>query len=124
MFEDVDWNKFINSVLAYVKNNWKELIIKADVSKSSYSAKFYYSTNGKEYIDLYNEIDNEARGDVFEDIIPYLEKISTKFNSRDERLFFTVEVENNGNVKVSYRKIEDSKKLPYDESIKYLNLIK
>ncbi len=75
MFDNVNWNEFINTVLSYIKKGWKYLVIKADVTKSSYTAKFYYSNDGKEFIDLYNEIDGSERSDVFDSTIPYLEKI-------------------------------------------------
>jgi hypothetical protein len=122
MFDNVNWNEFINTVLSYVKKNWKYLVIKADITKSSYTAKFYYSDDGKEYIDLYNEIDGSARSNVFDSTIPYLEKITEKFENRNERLFFTVKANSNGDVKVCFRKIADGNKLPFDESTNYLRL--
>ena len=122
MFDNVNWNEFINTVLSYIKKDWKYLVIKADVTKSSYTAKFYFSNDGKEYIDLYNEIDGNARSDVFDSTIPYLEKITEKFETRNERLFFMVKANNNGDVKVHFRKIPEGSKLPFDESTNYLRL--
>ena len=43
MFDDIKWKAFINNILSYIKSNWKCVIIKADISRTSYSTKFYYS---------------------------------------------------------------------------------
>ncbi len=123
MFENVNWDELINSVLIYVKK-WKYLVIKVDISKSSYSTKFYYSKEDKVYVDLYSTIDEKDSRNFFNSIFPKLTKISEQFKTKDERLFFTVKVENNGNVKVIYRKLNNGNKLPDDEGIKYLELNK
>ncbi len=122
MFDNVNWNDFINEVLSYLKGNWKYLIIKADISKTSYSSKFYYSKDESNYIDLYNELENNAQSDIFDATIPYLESITNKFDSGKERMFLTVKAEKSGNVKVLYRNIKDASKLPFDESINYLRI--
>ena len=123
MFDNVNWNELINNVLIYVKK-WNYLIIKADISKSSYSTKFYYSKEDKTFLDLYSTIDGKDRRDMFNSILPNLKKISEQFKTKDERLFFTVKVESNGNVKVIYRKLNNGNKLPDDEGINYLELNK
>jgi len=122
MFENIDWNEFINTVLSYIKEDWKKLVIKADVSRTSCSAKFYYSSDSGEYKDLYNVIDDEKVSDIFDEAIPFLENISDTFESSKERVFFTVKVNSNGDVKVYFRKIADGNKLPFDESTNYLRL--
>jgi len=61
---------------------------------------------------------------MFNSILPNLKKISEQFKTKDERLFFTVKVESNGNVKVIFRKLNNGNKLPDDEGINYLELNK
>lgn len=55
-------------------------------------------------------------------IIPELKKIAEKFDDHKEIMFLTIKVEKNGNVKIIYRDIKESNKLPFDESFKYLKL--
>lgn len=122
MFDNVNWNKIINDILSYIEKDWKYLIIKADISQTSYSAKFYYSKNNNEFIDLYNVIEREKVSVVNNDTISELKKITEKFNDYKEKMFLTIKVENKGNVKVIYRDIKAVNKLPWDESHKHLQL--
>ena len=122
MFDNVNWNKIINNILFYIEKDWKYLIIKADVSQTSYSAKFYYSKNNDDFIDLYNAIEQEKVSVVNNDTMSELKKITEKFNDYKEKMFLTIKVENKGNVKVIYRDIKEENKLPWDEKRKYLQL--
>ena len=122
MFDNVNWEAFINNVLSYVEKDWKYLIIKADISQTSYSSKFYYSKNNSEFIDLYNVIEREKISIVNSDTMSELKKITEKFNDYKEEMFLTIKVENKGNVKVIYRDIKEGNKLPFDESDKHLQL--
>lgn len=122
MFDNVNWNELLNNVISHLEKDWETLIIKADISKSSYSAKFYYAQKDKEFVDLYNVIDNEKTSAVFGDTVAALKPITANFGSYGEGMFLTVKAERNGNVKVSYRYIKDADRLPYDEGNKYLQL--
>lgn len=122
MFDNVNWNKIINNILSYIEKDWKYLIIKADISQTSYSSKFYYSKNNNEFIDLYNVIEREKISVVNSDTMSELKKITEKFNDYKEEMFLTIKVENKGNVKVIYRDIKEGNKLPFDESHKHLQL--
>lgn len=122
MFDNVNWNKIINNILSYIEKDWKYLIIKADISQTSYSSKFYYSKNNNEFIDLYNVIEREKVSVVNSDTASELKKITEKFNDYKEKMFLTIKVENKGNVKVIYRNIKEGNKLPFDESHKHLHL--
>lgn len=122
MFDNVNWNKIINNILSYIEKDWKYLIIKADISQTSYSSKFYYSKNNNEFIDLYNVIERERISVVNSDTMSELKKITEKFNDYKEEMFLTIKVENKGNVKVIYRDIKEGNKLPFDESHKHLQL--
>ena len=121
MFDNVRWDKIINNILYYIKK-WKYLIVKMDISKTSYSTKYYYSQNGNEYIDLYNIIDSEQSSVLSDNTIQELKKITEKFKDYKEKMFITMKVEKTGNVKIIYRDIKEGNKLPFDESIKYLKL--
>lgn len=122
MFDNVNWNKIINNILSYIEKDWKYLIIKADVSQTSYSIKFYYSKNNNEFIDLYKVIEQKKIFVVNNDTMSELKKITEKFNDYKEKMFLTIKVENKGNVKVIYRDIKDGNKLPWDEIDKHLHL--
>lgn len=122
MFDNINWEKIINIILEYVKRDWKYLTIKIAISKSSYSMKYYYSNNGKEYIDINKLIDNDKVFSIMDDIADELDSLINKFESNNEKMFITIEVEKNGNVKVRYSDIKNSDKLPYDEEIKYLSI--
>lgn len=122
MFDNVNWNKIINNILFYIEKDWKYLIIKADISQTSYSSKFYYSKNNNEFIDLYNVIERKKISVVNSDTMSELKKITEKFNDYKEEMFLTIKVENKGNVKVLYRDIKEGNKLPFDESDKHLQL--
>lgn len=122
MFDNINWNKIINNILSYIEKDWKYLIIKADISQTSYSSKFYYSKNNNEFIDLYNVIEREKISVVNSDTMSELKKITEKFNDYKEEMFLTIKVENKGNVKVIYRDIKEGNKLPFDESHKHLQL--
>ena len=121
MFDNIKWEEIINNVLYYVKR-WNYLIVKFDISKTSYSIKYYYSKNGNNYVDLYNAIDDEKASQLFDNIMPELKKISEKFNSHKEKMFLTMKVQKTGNVKIMYSHIKDSNKLPFDAGYKYLKL--
>ena len=121
MFDNVKWEKIINDILYYVKS-WNYLIVKFDISKTSYSIKYYYSENGNDFVDLYNVIDDENSSELFDNIMPELKKISEKFNSHKEKMFLTMKVQKTGNVKIMYSHIKDSNKLPFDAGYKYLKL--
>lgn len=121
MFDNVKWEKIINDILYYVKS-WNYLIVKFDISKTSYSIKYYYSENGNDFVDLYNVIDDEKSSELFDNIMPELKKISEKFNSHKEKMFLTMKVQKTGTVKIIYSHIKDSNKLPFDEGYKYLKL--
>lgn len=121
MFDNVKWEKIINDILYYVKS-WNYLIVKFDISKTSYSIKYYYSENGNDFVDLYNVIDDENSSELFDNIMPELKKISEKFNSHKEKMFLTMKVQKTGNVKIMYSHIKDGNKLPFDEGYKYLKL--
>ena len=122
MFDNVNWNGIINNILSHMDKNWKYLIIKADISKTSYSAKYYYSKNNKNFIDLYDVIDREKVSAVNDGTISELKKITEKFNDYKEEMFLIIKVENKGNVKVIYKDIKEGNKLPWDESHKHLQL--
>lgn len=121
MFDNIKWNEIINNILYYVKK-WKYLIVKIDISKTSYSIKYYYSDNGNDFVDLYNIIDDEKSSELFDSIMPELQKITEKFNSHKEKMFLTMKVQKTGNVKIIYSHIKEANKLPFDESNKYLQL--
>ena len=122
MFDNVNWNGIINNILSHIDKNWKSLIIKADISKTSYSVKYYYSKNNNDFIDLYNVIGDEKVSVVNNDTLSELKKITENFIPFKESMFLTIKVEKTGNVKVMYRNIKKSNKLPYDASYKYLQL--
>lgn len=121
MFDNVRWDEIINNILCYIKN-WKYLIVKFDISKTSYSDKYYYSKNGNDFVDLHNIINNEESFALSDNIIPELEKITEKFNDHKEKMFITMKVEKTGSVKIIYRDIKEGNKISYDESFKYLQL--
>ena len=121
MFDNVKWDVIINKTIQYIKK-WSYLIIKLDISKTGYSAKYYYSENGIDYIDLYTIIDSEKSFELLDFITPELEKVTKKFDDYKEKMFVTVKVEKNGNVKVIYKDIKEGNKLPFDESNKHLIL--
>lgn len=122
MFDNINWEKIINSILTYIKKDWKYLIAKFVISKTSYSIKYYYSRNGKDFIDLYNEIDDEKGFLLMDSIMIELKKLIEKFDDHKEKMFLTIKAEKNGNVKIIYRDIKDGNKLPYGEDDKYLQL--
>lgn len=122
MFNNVDWNKIINNVLSFIEKDWEFLIIKSVFSKASYSMKFYYSMNGKEFADLYNEIDDDKASMLVDNTMIEFEKITEAFKDSNEKMFLTVKVESAGNVRVVYRIVQEGDKLPYDESHEYLRL--
>ena len=122
MFDNVNWNEFINNILSCIDKNWKCLIIKADISKTSYSPAFYYSKNDKDFFNFYDVIDDKKMDIIFDNTISEFKKITETFKPNKERMFLTIKVEKMGNVKVVYRNIKESNKLPYDESRKYLQL--
>lgn len=122
MFDNVNWNEIINNILSYIKKDWKYLIVKSDFSKTSYSTNFYYSKDGKEFTNLYNEIDDDKISLLVNNIINELKKITEKFNDHKEKMFLTMKVEKTGNVKIIYRHIKEGNKLPFDEGYKYLQL--
>ncbi len=121
MFDNIEWNEIINNILCYVKS-WNYLIVKIDLSKTSYSIKYYYSKNGNDFVDLYNIIDNKKSRELLDGLIPELKKITEKFNNHKEKMFLTMKVQKNGNVKILYNHIKDSNKLPFDEGYKYIKL--
>lgn len=122
MFDDIKWKAFINNILSYIKSNWKCVIIKADISRTSYSTKFYYSKNNNKFIDLYNVIDQKQVSVINNEAISEFKKITAKFNDYKEKMFLTIRVEKTGDVKVKYIYIKEGNKLPWDESHKYLQL--
>lgn len=122
MFNNVNWNKIINNVLPYIKKDWKCLMIKASISQTTYTAKFYYSKGDNKFIDLYDIINNEKVSIINDETMSELEKIPKTFNDSKEKMFLTIKAENTGNVKVIYRDIKDGDKLPWDEEHKYLKL--
>jgi len=122
MFDNINWEIIINNILTYVKKDWKYLIVKFVISKTSYSIKFYYSKNGKEYIDLYNIIDDDTVFQLMDSVMNELENLIEKFDDHKEIMFLTIKAEKSGNVKIIYKDIKNGNKLPYDESNKYLQL--
>ena len=122
MFDNVNWNEFINNITSHTKKSWKYLIVKADISKTSYSANFYYSKNGEEFICLNDSLSDEKLSYVYNYAMPELMKITEKFKDHKERMFLTIKVENSGNVKVIYRDVREGNKIPWDESNKNLQL--
>ena len=118
MFDNINWEKIINDVLTYIKKDWKYLIVKFSISKTSYSIKYYYSRNEIDYYDLYNEIDTKKSSLLMDTI----KKITETFDVHKQKMFLTIKAEKSGNVKVIYKDIKNTKKLPYDEEIKYLKL--
>ena len=121
MFDNIKWEEIINNILYYVKR-WEYLIVKFNVSKTSYSIKYYYSKNGNNYVDLYNAIDDEKSSQLFDNIMPELKKITEKFNSHKEKMFITMKVQKTGNVKIIYSYTKEGNKLPFDAGYKYLKL--
>lgn len=122
MFDNVNWNEFINNILSYIEKDWNHLIVKAVVSKISYSAAFWYSENDNDFIDLYDAIEEEKMDIIFDNTITELKKITENLKTNEESIFLTIKVEKTGNVKVVYRNIKESNKLPYDASIEYLEI--
>ncbi len=122
MFDNVNWNEMINKILSYIKKDWNFLVVKSTMSKTSYSSKFFYSKNGKDFIDLFNEIDDDSISLISEDVINELKKITERFEDYKETMFLTIKIEKSGNVKVIYRDIKEGDKLPFDEGNNYLKL--
>lgn len=123
MFDNVNWNGIINNVISYIEKDWKYLIIKVDISRTSFSADFYYSKNGNEFIRLYDAIEKEKVQIIFNNTNSELEKISDKFKEyKNIRMFLTIKADKSGNVKILYRNINEGINLPWDESRKYLKL--
>ena len=122
MFDNVNWNEFINNILSYIEKDWNHLIVKAVISKTSYSAAFWYSENDNDFIDLYDVIEEEKMDIIFNNTITELKKITENLKTDKESIFLTIKVEKTGNVKVVYRNIKESNKLPYDASLEYLEI--
>lgn len=121
MFDNIKWNEIINNILCYVKK-WKYLIVKFVISKTSYSIKYYYSQNGKEFIDLYNVIDDDTGFQLMDSVMNELKNLIEKFDDHKEKMFLTIKVEKSGNVKIIYKDIKNGNKLPFDEDNKFLKL--
>lgn len=124
MFDNVDWDKLINSVLPHIKKKWSFLIVKAEISKNSYSTKYYYTKNGQDFIDLYKEIwnDRDKVNTLNHAVDSELEKITDKFQDRKQSMLLTIKIEKIGNVKVIYKNIKNGDKLPYDQATAHLRL--
>ena len=121
MFDNINWNKIINDILSHTKKGWKHLVIKINITKRSISEKYYYSINYKDYIDLFKQIDNKAISETNHNLMSELKPLTDKFTD-NEKMFLTVKVERNGNVKVLYKDFKEGNKIPFDESNKYLLL--
>lgn len=122
MFDNVNWNEFINNILSYIERDWRNLIVKAVVSKASYDVVFWCSENDNDFIDLYDVMEEKRWDIIYDNTITELEKITENFKTYEESMFLTIKVEKNGNVKVVYRKIKESNKLPYDAKLEYLEI--
>lgn len=122
MFDNINWEIIINNILTYVKKDWKYLIVKFVISKTSYSIKYYYSQNGKEFIDLYNVIDDDTGFRLMDSVMNELKNLIEKFDDHKEKMFLTIKAEKSGNVKIIYKDIKNGNKLPFDEDNKFLNL--
>ena len=118
MFDNVNWNRILDKILAYIEKNWEKLIIKAYFSKMSFSAKYYYSKKDNEFIDLDNTVKEmeEINKTSFEELM----KITQKFTGSDETMFLTMKVDKKGNLKVIYKDIKEGNRIPWDEVDKYL----
>lgn len=122
MFDNINWNKILNCMIPHINKKWKYLIIKADLSQTSYSVDFHYSINGNQFIRSYDAFDKNVVREIFDRITSEFKNITDKFNGTKEKMFLTIKASNSGNVKVLYSYIKEGNKLPWDESRKYFKL--
>lgn len=122
MFDNINWNKIINDILSHVEEDWKYLMIKATVSKTSYSAKIYYAKKDMDFIDLWQVIAQEKMMIVLKNALLEFKKMTENFSSLEETMLLTIKVENTGDVKILYRDIKEGDKLSFDTSHQYLEL--
>ncbi len=123
MFDNVNWNNIINSVITYIKKDWTNLTFKFFISKRSYSDKYYYSMDGKNFIDLYKDIDVQNILSLSNSIRPELKKIMENIEDDNGKMFLTMKAEMNGNVKIIHRYVKEGEKIPFDEKNKYLGSV-
>ena len=121
MIENYNWEELINYILSYIDGDWNYLIVKNDLNRRSFTSKFYFSVDGKEYFDFFKVVDRDKMNTIFHELLDKFRYITEKLDNK-EKILLTLKVKKTGEVKVIYRLIKNGDKLPFDKSINYIRL--
>lgn len=115
MLDKEVWKEFIETHFSNFKV-FEKIIFVLELSRGSFSKKSYVSKDGIHFIEFDIQKKNFSE-DLF--------KLGRELNNKNiDELFATIEIKNDGNVKIYYTPIKDSSKLPYDRGLKYFKMKK